>query len=144
MKIIIITHIGLIAFCLFPFIEQSSFQEVQPLCMQKMPLGSTLPYSLWGSLSLGFVMGCRCVYTCMHRQSNHVMGLGRPFVFHMAFEQGSICVTWTRLVTIPQLQPAVKLSSWASWDFITFFKGPLTLVAQLLNFWNFCQTSGEL
>lgn len=95
--------------------------------MQKMPPGSTLPYSLWESLSLGFVMGCRYVYTCMHKQSNCVMGLGRPFFFHMAFDQGNICVTWTHWVTIPQLQPTVQLS-WASWDFITFFKGTLTLV----------------
>lgn len=65
---VFIIHLGLIVFSLFPFLGQSSFQEGQPLCMQKMPPGSTRPYSPWESLSLGFVMGCRYVCTCMHKQ----------------------------------------------------------------------------
>lgn len=83
---VFIIHLGLIVFSLFPFLGQSSFQEGQPLCMQKMPPGSTRPYSPWESLSLGFVMGCRCVCTCMHKQSDYVMaGFCSDWVDHSSF-----------------------------------------------------------
>lgn len=54
-----IIHINLIVLLFIAFLGQLLFQEVQPLCMQKMPPGLTLPYSPLENLSLVFAMGCR-------------------------------------------------------------------------------------